>query len=81
MVALASCNDENETPDPEEQTGDTEYIGKAVGNFSAEEWYPGGELGTTDNVTHSSYEDETPAVSNQGLSTEFKYGETLFERN
>lgn len=81
MVALASCNDENETPDPEEQTGDTEYIGKAVGNFLAEEWYPGGELGTTDNVTHSSYEDETPAVSNQGLSTEFKYGETLFERN
>ena len=24
---------------------DAKYVGQAVGNFSASEWYPGGELG------------------------------------
>ena len=41
---------------------DAKYVGQAVGNFSADEWYPGGQLGTTDNVTAGCYEDETPAV-------------------
>lgn len=34
---------------------DAKYVGQAVGNFSADEWYPGGELGTTTNVTAGCY--------------------------
>ena len=59
---------------------DAKYIGQAVGNFSAEEWYPGGELGTTTNVTAGCYEDETPSVIDQGLLTAFNLGEAAFER-
>ena len=59
---------------------DARYVGQAVGNFSAAEWYPGGELGTTDNVTAGCYEDETPAVTAQGLSMAFNLGEAAFER-
>ena len=60
---------------------DAKYVGQAVGNFSAEEWYPGGELGTTLNITEGCYEDEAPAVTRQGLSTQFNHGEMFFERN
>lgn len=59
---------------------DAKYVGQAVGNFSASEWYPGGELGTTTNVTAGCYEDETPSVVNQGLITAFNLGEAAFER-
>ena len=59
---------------------DAKYVGQAVGNFSASEWYPGGELGTTTNVTAGCYEDETPSVVNQGLMTAFNLGEAAFER-
>lgn len=59
---------------------DAKYVGQAVGNFSADEWYPGGELGTTTNVTAGCYEDETPSVVNQGLLTAFNMGEAAFER-
>ena len=45
-------------------------------------WYPGGKLGTTDNVTAGCYEDETPAVEgNEKLELAFKLGEAVFERN
>lgn len=80
-TALAACNDENTPVVSSGDTGDVNYIGQAVGNFTAEEWYPGGLLGTTTNVTQSSYEDETPAVTNSGLSQSFKFGESFFERN
>ena len=59
---------------------DAKYVGQAVGNFSADEWYPGGQLGTTDNVTAGCYEDETPSVEQQGLMTAFNLGEAAFER-
>ena len=59
---------------------DAKYVGQAVGNFSADEWYPGGELGTTTNVTAGCYEDETPSVVNQNLLTAFNMGEAAFER-
>lgn len=55
-------------------------MGKAVGNFTAEEWYPGGEQGTTDNITSTAYEDQTPAVDAINKYNEFKKGEQLFER-
>lgn len=83
-MVVASCSDNNDMPGEEggqSSTFEADYIGKAVGNFTAEEWYPGGQLGTTENVTAGCYEDEAPAVSQQGLLSEFNLGETFFERN
>ena len=82
MTVAVGCTDGNggikenvNTREP-----DAKYVGQAVGNFSASEWYPGGELGTTTNVTAGCYEDETPSVVNQGLLTAFNMGEAAFER-
>ena len=79
-MGLFSCSDDNNGGGGNSGT-DADYVGEAVGNFSKEEWYPGGELGTTDNVSAGCYEDETPATEQLGLMSEFKKGEALFERN
>ena len=81
--AITSCTDDessggNNSSTPQDES---EFIGKAVGNFSAEEWFVGGQLGTTQNVTQGCYEDETPAVTNMGLTEAFNRGEQFFERN
>ena len=78
-AALAACRDNGDGPSLKREP-DAKYVGQAVGNFEASEWYPGGELGTTDNVTEGCYEDETPSVLAQGLETEFNLGEAAFER-
>ena len=81
-LGMASCADEDDDNTSAETTKtDADYIGKEVGNFLAEEWYPGGELGTTDNVSAGCYEDETPAVTQMGLTEAFNKGEAFFERN
>ena len=84
-VALTACKDDDPvaetTPGETSLTDDESYIGKAVGNFTAEEWYVGGEKGTTMNVTQGCYEDETPAVTEMGLTEAFNRGEQFFERN
>ena len=82
-VALVSCINGNESPEPVQKPkeSDAKYVGQAVGNFSADEWYPGGQLGTTLNVAPGSYEDPTPAVVQMGLETAFNHGEAFFERN
>ena len=72
---IVGCSDENESNGSEAEESDAQYVGKAVGNFTAEEWQPGGELGTTDNITSSCYEDNTPAVEQQGLNDQFQEGE------
>ncbi|MBR4352921.1 MAG: hypothetical protein IKQ01_07625 [Bacteroidales bacterium] len=79
LVAAAACDPIDTPVSPRES--DAKYVGKAVGNFTAEEWYPGGLLGTTDNITEGCYEDEAPAVNEQGLITQFNHGELFFERN
>jgi len=78
-LSIASCSDdENEgTGKIEEETGKT---GEANEVFTAEEWYPGGVLGTT-STEQGCYANETPAINEQGLNTEFKYGEMFFERS
>ena len=78
-LLVLSCDPLSDEPKPKETDGN--YIGKAVGNFTAEEWYPGGMLGTTLNVADDSYEDPAPAVEEQGLSRAFVHGEMFFERN
>ena len=80
-LSLAACKDDNPGADNYTPTDDYTYVGKAVGNFSADEWYPGGKLGTTENISPGCYEDETPAVTNQKLIDEFNLGEMFFERN
>lgn len=82
-LAVAACSDDEDitTPAGTANGEDINYVGQAVGNFSQAEWYPGGQLGTTLNVSQSSYEDETPATTAQGLAQSFKNGETFFERN
>ena len=79
-LGTVSCSDDDDK-DIESAKTDAEYVGQAVGNFLAEEWYPGGELGTTDNVSAGCYEDEAPVVNQMGLMDAFNRGETLFERN
>lgn len=76
-VSLASCTDD----DKENFSGpEAKYIGMSVGNFSADEWYPGGRLGTTENISSNCYSDETPATEQMGLIAEFFTGEQLFEK-
>ena len=79
-LAATACNTTANVPDAVKEP-DAKYVGKAVGNFSAEEWYPGGQLGTTDNITAGCYEDEAPAVTAQGLTRQFNHGSMFFERN
>lgn len=79
-VAFSACDISHFIPTPANES-DAKYVGQNVGNFTAAEWYPGGELGTTDNVSDGCYEDEAPAVTLQGLSSQFNHGEMFFERN
>ena len=80
-LVLAACNHDDKGGSASAKESDAKYVGQAVGNFTAAEWYPGGQLGTTDNIAPGCYEDETPAVTAQGLSTAFNIGEAFFERN
>lgn len=46
---FASCSKDDEV-DVAYDKDDYKYVGQAIGNMSADEWYPGGRLGTTDNT-------------------------------
>ena len=59
---------------------DADYVGKGNDVFDASEWYPGGELGTTNNTAGNCYSDEAPAIAAQGLTDAFFEGEQLFEQ-
>jgi CxxC motif-containing protein (DUF1111 family) len=50
-------------------------------NTLSDEWYPGGKLGTTFNITASAYQQPAPAVENANLVSAFKAGERLFDKN
>lgn len=82
VSALVACSDNNDIAGISTSgEDDYQYVGKDVANFSAEEWYPGGKLGTTENTAASCYEDETEAVVNANLLNAFKRGEMLFEHD
>ena len=82
LVALGCTPESVETRFmTDKRESDARYVGQAVGNFTADEWYPGGRLGTTDNVTEGCYEDEAPVVNTMGLAQAFNLGEAAFERN
>lgn len=77
-----SCADNNPQPEQEEinkLTPKKSEFGKANKFFTASEWYPGGELGTTEGASYSA---STPAVENvAGMEESFKKGEDFFERS
>ena len=76
MFALSACTDDDTAATLHAET-DANYVGTAQGNFTADEWYPGGKLGTTDNIYAGCYEDETPAVTEQGLDDHFNEGDLI----
>ncbi len=76
---LASCSDDETTGGG--SLGELIPADKTfgVGNdvFSAEEWYPGGQLGTTEKASYSA---AAPAVENTpGMEESFNKGEDFFE--
>ena len=75
---LTACSDDDDnTVDLGPLTPAEEVFGKATGNFTADEWYPGGQLGTTENASYSA---PAPAVENiSGMEEDFNTGEDFFE--
>lgn len=78
-VASAACetDSEAELAETDRLTPSETAFGTANDAFAANEWYPGGELGTTLNP---SYSDPAPAVTQTaGMEEHFNKGEDFFE--
>ena len=74
---LSACSDDDNKQDLGELTQAEEVFGKANDVFTADEWYPGGQLGTTEKASYSAI---APAAENiAGMETDFLVGEDLFE--
>ena len=75
---LSACSDSDDSlANLGPLTPDEEVFGKATGNFTAEEWYPGGELGTTEKASYSAI---APAAVQAGMEEDFNTGEGFFEK-
>ena len=66
MLAVTACSDDDNI----KPYNPNENIGKNVGNFSAAEWYPGGEKGTTSNE-EGCYSNPSPEIEEAGLYQTF----------
>jgi CxxC motif-containing protein (DUF1111 family) len=76
MPLLTACHDDDDI-DLGPLVPETEAFGKANDVFSADEWYPGGQLGTTEKASYSA---AAPAVENiAGMEEDFNTGEDFFE--
>ena len=76
---LTACSDDSTSPLANglgELENGEEVFGKATGNFTAEEWFPGGALGTTENASYSAI---TPAAEQADMTNDFTVGEDFFE--
>jgi len=73
--ALSSCSDDD-NPNTGLVSGE-DMFGKANDVFSADEWYPGGKLGTTLKASYSAAADAVTNVS--GMEESFNRGEDFFE--
>ena len=76
---LSACSEEDSTTVENlgNLTSADEVFGKATGNFTAEEWLPGGELGTTEKASYSA---PAPALASiSGMDEDFNVGEDFFE--
>ena len=78
FTLFTACSDDDETKqDLGGLTPAEEVFGKANDVFTADEWFPGGQLGTTENASYSA---PAPAVSNvAGMEEDFNTGEDFFE--
>ena len=75
--AFTACSDSDDAKNLGELEAEEQAFGKATGNFTAEEWFPGGKLGTTEKASYSA---PTPAVQNiAGMEEDFNTGEDFFE--
>ncbi len=81
LFGVSACSDDDPNAISTTDEDDYRYVGQKVGNFLAEEWFPGGELGTTGNTAAGCYEDETPAIHDADLMSAFLRGEMLFEHD
>ena len=61
IFTMTSCTDDDNGTELGPLVPEDVEFGKANDTFSAEEWFPGGELGTT---TKASYSAPAPAVEN-----------------
>ena len=76
MPLLTACHDDDE-PGLGPLVPETDVFGQANDVFSAEEWYPGGQLGTSEKASYSA---AAPAVENiAGMEEDFNTGEDFFE--
>lgn len=75
-AVLASCSDDNSS-----FTGDIIDLGPGSTTEKSEDYYAGGQLGTTTLVNAYAYKQPTPAVALANMQMEFQNGETLFERD
>ncbi len=78
VIALSAlgCSDGNTSDIVNPNAG----IDSANDIFTAAEWNPGGELGTTSNE-QGCYSNPSPYVENNGMYQSFKKGETFFEND
>jgi len=79
MPLLTACSDDDDeaSTDLGNLVSDEEVFGKANDVFTADEWYPGGQLGTTEKASYSA---ATPAVEKiSGMEEDFNTGEDFFE--
>ena len=74
---ITACTSSDDAKELGELETEEQAFGKATGNFTADEWFPGGKLGTTDKASYSS---PTPAVQSiAGMEDDFNTGEDFFE--
>ena len=75
---IVACSDDDENTDLGPLVPAEEVFGKANDVFSAEEWYPGGQLGTTEKASYSA---PAPALEGiDGMEEDFNVGEGFFEK-
>lgn len=83
IPTLTACsNDDNSTAqsynDLGELTMGEDFFGKDTGNFTASEWYPGGDIGTT---MQKAYSVNTADIdADNAMMTSFDKGITFFEK-
>ena len=78
LPMLTACSDDDDTnTDLGKLISEEDPFGQANDVFSADEWYPGGQLGTTEKASYSA---AAPAVENvSGMEEDFNTGEDFFE--
>ena len=74
VMGMASCSDDN--------ANDKSWnIGDATEIDYPEDYFTGGQLGTTTNNSSTAYKQPSLAVENAGMATAFNEGEYFFEKD